>query len=65
MYQKNENECYVDGKKYIAVSNDDIDKSCCGCAGSNNDGLCAELYLCTSMARQDKRQIVWVDFVCQ
>jgi hypothetical protein len=59
MIEQNENECVVAGVKYIAVSNDDIDRSCRGCAGNNNDKLCMALAAC-GMVRQDKRRIIWV-----
>lgn len=56
-----QNECYVDGKKYIAVANDDIEAPCRMCAGKNDHVLCGKLGLCTAHVRPDKRNINWYE----
>lgn len=60
MTDRNENECYADGKKYIAVDNDSNEGPCAGCAGRGNE-LCAKLYLCTSAVRRDQQNKIWIE----
>ena len=57
--ENTENECVIDGVKYVASDGHLLDM-CLGCVGEINDYLCDSLPLCCGDHREDNRCVIFV-----